>query len=215
MDTNTSNVVFSIALASVLAWASGLRLYLTVLVVGVIGYFGWMGLKLPEALKVLQSPWVLGAAGLMVAVEFFADKIPGLDSFWDALHTFIRIPAGALLAMGVSGDELNAMTIAAGILGGTITAGTHFTKAGTRLAINTSPEPVTNVSASLGEEALVVGGIATALLNPWIFLVLLALFILLALWLVPKLWRFFKAIVNRIKSWLGFDEPKPADIRNF
>jgi hypothetical protein len=186
-----------------------------VLVVGVIGYFGWMGLKLPEALKVLQSPWVLGAAGLMVAVEFFADKIPGLDSFWDALHTFIRIPAGALLAMGVSGDELNAMTIAAGILGGTITAGTHFTKAGTRLAINTSPEPVTNVSASLGEEALVVGGIATALLNPWIFLVLLALFILLAIWLVPKLWRFFKAIVNRIKSWLGFDEPKPADIRNF
>jgi hypothetical protein len=215
MDGQTNNVIFSIALASVLAWASGLRLYLTVLVVGVIGYFGWFGLKLPEALKVLQNPWVLGAAGFMVSVEFLADKIPGFDSFWDAAHTFIRIPAGALLAMGVSGDELNAMTIAAGILGGTITAGTHFTKAGTRLAINTSPEPVTNVSASLGEEALVVGGIVTALMNPWLFLAALAVFVVVAIWLVPKLWRFFKAIINRIKGWLGFSDAKPADMRNF
>jgi hypothetical protein len=177
----------TVALASLLAWASGLRLYLVVFILGLAARFQY--LALPPGLQVLSHPYVIGAAGLLLAMEFLADKIPGLDSAWDAIHTFIRIPAGALLAAGATGDTLSALTVAAGLLGGTITAGTHFTKAGSRAAINTSPEPVSNWTASFTEDAVVLGGIWLALFHPLVFLVLLVVFLALAAWLLPKLWR--------------------------
>ena len=184
----------SVALGSLLAWASGLRLYLVIFAVGMAGYFGYV--DLPDALDVLQNPWVIGAAGFMLVMEFFADKIPAIDSAWDAIHTFIRIPAGALLAAGATGDSLTAITVAAGLLGGTITAGTHFTKAGGRAMINTSPEPFSNWGASFTEDAMVLTGIWLAFTHPLVFILLLLLFLLLLVWLIPKVWRGMKAVVG-------------------
>ena len=186
----------SVAMAALLAWASGLRLYLVFFAVGLAGFQGYI--DLPKALEVLQHPWVIGAAGFMVVMEFLADKVPAIDSMWDAVHTFIRIPAGALLAAGATGDTLTPLTVAAGILGGTITAGTHFTKAGGRAVINTSPEPVSNWSASFTEDAMVMTGIWLAFAHPIVFLVLLALFLLLLAWLIPKVWRGIRAIFARL-----------------
>lgn len=180
-------VLQSVALASLLAWASGIRLYLVVFAVGLAGYLDYV--DLPPGLEVLQNPWVIGAAGFMVLMEFFADKVPWIDSTWDAVHTFIRIPAGALLAAGATGDTVNAITVAAGLLGGTITAGTHFTKASSRALINTSPEPVSNWAASFTEDAVVLGAIWFAFAHPVIFLGMFAVFVLVMIWLIPKLWR--------------------------
>src|SRR5688572_31307388 len=135
------------------------------------GYFDYI--DLPKGLEVLKHPWVMGAAGLMLAMEFLADKVPAIDSAWDAIHTFIRIPAGALLAAGATGDTLTALTVVAGLLGGTITAGTHFTKAGGRALINASPEPFSNWTASFTEDAVVLTGIWFALVYPLVFLAML------------------------------------------
>ena len=190
------------ALAALLAWASGIRLYFVVCAVGLLGYLDYV--DLPQGLKVLEHPWVIGAAGFMLAMEFLVDKIPGLDTLWDALHTFVRIPAGALLAAGASGDTLNALTVVAGLVGGTITAGTHFTKTGSRAAINTSPEPVSNWAASFTEDAMVLGGIWFAFQHPLVFLVMLGFFLLLVAWLLPKLWRGIRAVLRRLS------EPGPA-----
>jgi hypothetical protein len=183
----------TVALASLLAWASGLRLYLVVFILGLAARFQY--LTLPPGLHVLSHDFVIGAAGILLALEFLADKFPGLDSAWDALHTFIRIPAGALLAAGATGDTLSALTVAAGLLGGTITAGTHFTKAGSRAALNTSPEPFTNWTASFTEDAMVLGGVWLALFHPVVFIVLLVAFLLFIAWLLPKLWRFVRRIL--------------------
>jgi len=196
MDSQQLDVLRIVALSSLLAWASGLRLYLVVFVLGLAGYNGWV--ELPEGLHVLQHPYVIGAAGVMVAIEFFADKVPWLDSFWDQVHTFIRVPAGALLAAGATGDTVSALTIAAGLLGGTITAGTHFTKAGSRIALNASPEPVSNWTASLTEDALVLGGTWLAFRHPVIFLAFLALFLALVAWTLPKLWRLAMGLFRRL-----------------
>lgn len=184
-----------VALSSLLAWASGLRLYLVVFALGLAGSMGW--LELPEGLRILQHPYVIAAAGIMVFVEFFADKVPWLDSLWDQVHTFIRIPAGALLAAGATGDSVNALTIAAGLLGGTITAGTHFAKAGSRIALNASPEPFTNWTASFTEDALVLGGTYLAIRHPVVFLAFFAVFVLFLAWVLPKLWRLAAALFRR------------------
>jgi hypothetical protein len=151
-------------------------------------------IDLPPGLAVLQHPWVIAAAGFMVLMEFVADKVPWIDSTWDMVHTFIRIPAGALLAAGATGDTIGPLTIAAGLLGGTITAGTHFTKAGGRALINTSPEPVSNWAASFTEDAMVLGAIWFAFHYPIVFLVMLVVFIAFAIWLLPKLWRGIRAL---------------------
>jgi hypothetical protein len=185
------------ALASLLAWASGIRLYLVVIAVGLAGHQGYI--DLPKGLQVLQHPWVIGAAGVMLTLEFLVDKVPGVDSVWDFIHTFVRIPAGAFLAAGATGDTLNALTVAAGLLGGTITAGTHFTKAAGRGLINTSPEPFTNWGASLTEDALVLAGIWFAFQHPVVFLSALAVFIALAIWLLPRLWRGVRAVFRSLK----------------
>lgn len=190
-------VLQTVALASLLAWASGLRLYLVIFAVGLAGTLGYV--ELPAALKVLQHPWVIGAAGFLLLMEFLLDKVPGVDSLWDALHTFIRIPAGALLAAGATGDTLSALTVAAGLLGGTITAGTHFAKAGGRAIINASPEPFSNWAASLTEDAMVLAGIWFAFQYPIVFLAALALFVALVIWLLPKLWRGVGAMLRRLR----------------
>lgn len=187
----------TVVLASLLAWASGIRLYFVVCAVGLLGYFDYI--ELPAGLKVLEHPWVMGTAGFMLAMEFLVDKVPGLDTLWDAVHTFVRIPAGALLAAGATGDSLTALTVAAGLLGGTITAGTHFAKSGTRAAINTSPEPFSNWGASLTEDAMAAGGIWLALMHPVVFLVALAIFLALAIWLLPKVWRGIRAMLRAIQ----------------
>jgi len=191
-------VLQTVALASLLAWASGLRLYLTVFAVGLAAYLGYI--DLPDGLKVLQHPWVIGTAGVMLVMEFLVDKVPALDSAWDAIHTFIRIPAGALLAAGATGDTLSALTVAAGLLGGSITAGTHLTKAAGRGLINTSPEPFTNWGASFTEDALVLGGIWFAFAHPIAFLVALAILLVVMIWLLPKLWRGLKAVFRSLKG---------------
>jgi Domain of unknown function (DUF4126) len=176
-----------IAIAAALAWGSGLRAYAVIFALGLAGTLGW--LELPEHLRLLQHPLVLGASGLMTAVEFFADKLPWLDSLWDAVHSFIRIPAGAALAAAVFGDSGAAVTLAAAILGGTLAAGVHFAKAGTRAAINASPEPFSNWTASLTEDALVPLGLWLAVVHPVLFFLLLALFLLGAVLLMRVIWR--------------------------
>ncbi len=199
------DIIQIIALSMGVAWASGLNLYAAILTLGFAGSSG--NIELPAQLEILQDPLVMAAAGFMFMVQFFADKFPGVDTGWDALHTFIRIPAGAFLAAAAVGDTNQAMELAAAIAGGTLTAGTHMTKAGTRLLINTSPEPVTNWAASITEDIAVVGGLIIALNNPVLFLILLVVFIIAAIWLLPKIWRGIKLLFNKIRGWLG---GKPA-----
>lgn len=184
-----------IAIAAALAWGSGLRAYAVVFAVGLAGALGW--LELPEHLRLLQHPLVLGASGLMSAVEFFADKVPWLDSVWDTVHSFIRIPAGAALAAAVFDDSGAAVALAAAILGGTLAAGVHLAKAGTRAAINTSPEPFSNWSASLAEDAVVPLGLWVAFAHPIVFLVLLAVFLAAAVLLLRIIWRGLQRVFRR------------------
>lgn len=194
-----------LALAGGLAWASGFRLYAAVFLVGLLGRFGYIAL--PVDLQLLQHDWVLAVAGVMLVGEFLADKIPAFDSLWDALHTFIRIPAGALLAWGAFGDANPAAQMAAGLAGGFISGGTHLFKAGGRAAINTSPEPFSNWTASFGEDGMLLGGLYLAVAYPVVFLVLLAAFLLLVIWLLPKLLRFVFGVLRR----LGGDKPAVAE----
>ena len=206
MDT-----IHAISLALGAAWASGINLYAAVLVLGILANTGHA--TLPPALEILQDPLVLGIAGIMYFLEFFADKTPGVDTGWDGIHTFIRIPAGALMAASVAeGLEVNqAMEFAATLLGGGVAAATHFTKAGTRVLINTSPEPVTNWTASLAEDVAVVGGLWAALNYPWAFIALLIAFLAFAIWVLPKIWRAIKAIGRKLRSWLRGENTAPRE----
>jgi hypothetical protein len=184
-----------IALAAAVGWASGIRLYAVLFIVGGLGYLGLV--DLPGGLRVLAHPWVLFASGFMFAVEFFADKIPGVDSVWDFVHTFIRIPAGAALAASVFGESNAAMTLAAAILGGSLAAGSHLAKAGSRALINTSPEPFSNWSASFGEELAVGTVLWLAFTHPIAALIVLLVIVALMIWLIPKLWRFIISLIRR------------------
>ena len=185
-----------LAFAGGLAWASGIRLYVTILIVGLLGRYGY--LHLPDSLLVLQHTWVLVAAGVMAVGEFFADKVPAFDSFWDALHTFIRIPAGAFLAWGALGAATPAAQMAAAIVGGLISTGTHLAKSGSRAAINTSPEPFSNWTASASEDGLVLGGLWFAIAHPLGFLVALVLFLALVAWLLPRVFRYIARIFRSL-----------------
>lgn len=181
-----------LALAGALAWGAGLRLYLVMFGLGLAGRFGWFAL--PEHLEMMTSPLVLIAAGFMATVELFADKLPWLDSAWDSLQTFIRIPAGAALAAAVFGDSSTAAALAAAVLGGSLTAATHFSKAGARAAANTSPEPFSNLALSFTEDVAVVGGSWLAVQHPEVFLVVLAVFLVLIAVLMSWLIRGFRRL---------------------
>ncbi|MEO5574482.1 MAG: DUF4126 domain-containing protein [Gammaproteobacteria bacterium] len=206
------DIISTLALTLGVAWASGINLYAALLMLGLLGNTGNM--TLPPDLQILADPMVIAAAGFMYCVEFFADKIPGVDTGWDAIHTFIRIPAGALLAAGAVGDINPVMQLSAAILGGALTAGVHATKAGSRVLINTSPEPFTNWSASLAEDVAVFAGIWAAVNHPVLLIVLMIIFIALMIWLLPKLWRGIKQVFRTIARWLGGkkDEPPPTNI---
>src|ERR671934_361887 len=181
-----------IAIALALAWGAGLRAYAVVFAVGLAGAMGWI--ELPGHLEVLQHPVVLAASGFMTLVEFGADKLPWLDSIWDAVHSFIRIPAGAALAALAFGDSTSAVMVAAGLLGGSLAAAMHAAKAGTRAAINLSPEPFSNWAASLSEDALVPLGLWLAIAHPLVFFALLAACLIAAMFLVRLLWRGFQRL---------------------
>lgn len=195
------NLVNNIALSMGASWASGINLYAAILTLGIMANSG--SIILPEEMEFLQNPFVLLAAGLMYGIEFFADKIPGVDSLWDALHSFIRIPAGAILAAGAVGDVSAPVEFAAYLVGGSVAGASYAFKAGSRVLINTSPEPVTNWSASIAEDIAVIGGIWAALHHPWIFLALFVLFIILLVWLLPKIWSGIKIIAKKIAKFFG------------
>lgn len=178
------------AIGVLLAWLAGIRVYLTVFGVGLAGAMGW--LDLPQALEVTQSPWVLGVSGVLAGVEFFADKIPGVDTGWDLLHTLLRVPAGAFLAAASLSPD-------GGLGGGMLATGagaalvSHLLKSGSRALLNTSPEPVSNWTASVTEDVAVVGGLALAFAHPWIALTIVVsisvLFAIFVWWLWRRLFR--------------------------
>lgn len=204
-------IVRIIALSMGAAWASGINLYAAILTLGLLGATGQMAL--PPDLQIVTEPIVIIAAALMFVIEFFADKIPGIDSGWDTVHSFIRIPGGAFLAAAAVGDMNPAVMLAAGILGGGLAAGTHAAKAGSRILINTSPEPFSNWAASFTEDIAVIGGIWVALTHPWIFLAGMGLFVILLIWLLPKLWRGIKALFANIAVIFGRSHDKGRPTR--
>ncbi len=205
--TEYQDLVAALALTLGVGWASGVNLYAAVAALGLAGVTGYV--ELPPALQVVQDPLVILAAGFMYCVEFMADKIPGVDSGWDALHTFVRIPAGALLAASAAGPVDPAISVAAGLLGGGVAAATHAAKAGTRMLINTSPEPFSNWTASVLEDVAVFTGLWAAIQHPVLFLLALASFLLLLCFLLPKLWRGLAAIARRLGTWLGLVRHEP------
>jgi Domain of unknown function (DUF4126) len=188
----------TIALAAGLGWASGVRFYAVLFFLGVLHHAG--GYALPADLQVLAHPWVMAVSGLLFFFEFFADKLPGIDSLWDAVNTFVRIPGGALLAAASVADGDPGLALAAGLLGGLVAAGSHFTKAGSRALINASPEPVTNWAASFTEDALSLAALWLAIQYPLVAAALVAAFLLLALWLMPKLWRALKRLFGALRQ---------------
>ena len=197
--------VTSLALAAGLSWASGIRLYAVLFITGMVHAAGVVAL--PASLQVLAEPLVLAASGCLLLCEFLADKVPGFDTLWDAFHTFVRIPAGALLAVGALGPANTPAAIAAALLGGTLAGSSHLAKAGSRLVINTSPEPFSNWTASLAEDALVPVTVLLAFNYPLVLFGVLSLFLALAIWLLPKLWRAIRAFAARVGGLIGVRSP--------
>ncbi|WP_063840337.1 DUF4126 domain-containing protein [Azospirillum thiophilum] len=207
------DAVHLIAMTLGATWASGINLYAAVTGLGLLGVFGMV--ELPPGWELLMHPLVIAAGGLMYMVEFTADKVPGGDSVWDAVHTFIRIPAGAVLAFSGTHHVDPGLALAAALVGGGLSAANHSAKAGLRLAINTSPEPFTNWAASTTEDGLTFSGIALAVYHPVLFLSLLGLWIILLIWAIPRLWRFVRAAYRQVRSLLGratiLQEPAVVD----
>lgn len=189
------------AIAAALGWASGLRLYAVVFLTGAAGHLGWIAL--PAGLQLLQHPVVLAASFVLFAAEFVADKIPGIDTLWDAVHTVIRIPAGAALAAGAFGGDSTAWALVAALMGGTLAATAHAAKATTRAAVNTSPEPLSNVALSLAGDAAVPALLWLAWTHPLWFWPPLAVAVVIALVLIVVLFRFLRAL------WRRFAGPDP------
>jgi hypothetical protein len=197
-----------IALAAALGWASGLRLYAVLALTGLAGHLGWV--ELPPGLQVLQHPAMLAGSGFMLFVEFFADKIPGLDSLWDLVHTVVRIPAGAALAAGVFGaDQATAATLAA-LLGGTLAATSHAAKTTTRAAANTSPEPFSNIGLSMLGDVAVPSVLWLAFEQPVLALVAIALSLVVMLALLWVLSKFLLRAWARMKALFGLAPSTPA-----
>jgi hypothetical protein len=199
----------TLALTMGLAWASGINLYATLFTLGYLATTG--NIDLPPDLQIVANPLVMAAAGVMYCIEFFADKTPGVDTGWDAIHTFIRIPAGAMLAAGAIGDLNPAVELAAAILGGGLAAGSHLTKAGSRVLINTSPEPFSNWIASISEDLMVITGVWACINHPVFFLIALAVFIALMIWLLPRIWVGIKKVFGFISNLFKNQNPPAGD----
>ena len=184
-----------VAIAAALGWASGMRLYLVVFLTGIAGASGWV--ELPQGLRVLQHPVMLGASGLMLFVEFFADKIPGVDTLWDLVHTVVRIPAGAALAASVFGADQATWATAAALMGGTLAATSHVAKATTRAAANTSPEPFSNIGLSLLGDAFVPAALWLSWTHPLALAIVLVVAVVVAVVLIVVFARFLRALARR------------------
>jgi hypothetical protein len=187
-----------LAIAAALGWASGLRLYAVLFLTGVAGFLGWV--DLPSGLKLLQSPLMLGASGFMLCVEFFADKIPGVDTLWDLIHTLVRIPAGAALAAAVFGADQANWAMAAALMGGTLAATSHVAKATTRAALNTSPEPFSNVAMSLLGDGLVPASLWLSWAHPALFFAALAIALAVMFGLIWVLAKFLRQLARRVSG---------------
>jgi hypothetical protein len=185
-----------LSVAAALGWASGLRLYAVVFLTGMAGYLGWV--DLPSGLKVLEHPAMLGASGLMLFVEFFADKIPGVDTLWDTIHTVVRIPAGAALAASVFGADQATWATVAALLGGTLAATSHLAKATTRAAVNTSPEPFSNVAMSLLGDGVVPVALWLSWTHPVVFAIALVLALIVMVTAIVLLAKFLRALARRL-----------------
>lgn len=194
--------VISLSLGS--AWASGVNLYATILTLGLLHRFE--SISLPAELQVVAHPAVIAVAAVLYFVEFFSDKIPYVDSAWDALHGFIRIPAGIALASQAVGDVSLPLQAAAGLLGGGVATASYATKAGSRLLINTSPEPFSNWTASLTEDVAVIGGMWAAVHHPVLFLTLFAVFLVFLAFFLPLCWRGLKTVGRTMRELLGFSK---------
>ena len=190
-----------LAIAAALGWASGLRLYAVLFLTGIAGYLGWVGL--PSGLHVLQSPIMLGASGLMLFVEFFADKIPGVDTLWDMIHTVVRIPAGAALAAAVFGADQSSWAMAAALMGGTLAATSHVAKATTRAALNASPEPFSNIAMSLLGDSVVPVSLWLSWEHPYAFFGALAVALVVMVVTTWVLAKFLRRLAQRIGRWFG------------
>ena len=195
MNADTTHLL---AIAAALGWASGLRLYAVLFLTGLAGYLGWI--DLPAGLRLLQHPVMLGASGLMLFVEFFADKIPGVDTLWDAVHTLIRIPAGAVLAASVFGLDQATLATGAALLGGTLAATSHVAKATTRAAVNTSPEPFSNLALSFLGDAAVPGALWLAFAHPVVALIVLAIATLSMVAIIALLMKFLRGLIAKIRG---------------
>jgi Domain of unknown function (DUF4126) len=210
------DITQSIALTLGVAWASGINLYAAIVMLGYLGSTG--SIDLPPELQILTSPVIMLAAGVMYCIEFFADKVPGVDTGWDLIQTFIRIPAGAALAAGAMGDVGTGSQLAAAIAGGTLATGSHLAKAGGRVLINTSPEPFTNWFASIGEDVTVIAGLWTALHHPLLFLILLVLFIMVIAWFLPRIWGGIWRVLSKLGRLAGprksATEQKPSPLND-
>lgn len=194
-----------LAIAAALGWASGLRLYAVVFLTGIAGWLGWV--DLPSGLKLLQSPLMLGASGLMLVVEFFADKIPGIDTLWDLIHTVVRIPAGAALAAAVFGADQSSWAMAAALMGGTLAATSHVAKATTRAALNTSPEPFSNLAMSLLGDSVVPASLWLSWAHPMVFFAVLAVAVVLMIVLIWVLAKFLRGLARRVSGLFATARP--------
>jgi hypothetical protein len=190
------------------AWLSGINLYATVVTLGILQRFNLV--KLPGGLDMLGEWWLIGLAGGLYLIEFIADKIPAVDSVWDAIHTFIRVPAGAILAASAFAEFDPAVKFAAMIVGGSVALSSHGTKAATRLAANTSPEPVSNIALSIGEDILTFGSAILMAFHPVVILIVVVIFLIVAIWLLPKIFRALKRLFARLRGISGNDTVPPA-----
>ncbi|MDH4182725.1 MAG: DUF4126 domain-containing protein [Nitrospinota bacterium] len=202
------DIVDHIALSMGVAWTCGINLYATVAVLGIMGATGHV--VLPEQLAVLQSPEVIAIAAFMYCVEFFADKTPGVDSAWDAVHSFIRIPAGAVIAAQAMAPVSQEAQFIAFLLGGAITTSAHGTKAATRLMINTSPEPFSNWIASITEDVAAIGALWVTFNHPYVIIAFVIAFFIFALWITPKIFRAFKVIIGKLAEFFSQKKESPS-----
>ncbi len=207
MDLDAIAQQIAVVLGS--AWASGINLYAAMLTMGYMHVTGMV--VLPPGLEILAHPLVMGAAFLMFVVEFIADKIPGIDTAWDGIHTFVRLPAGIMMAYGAAEGMGPAIELASALVGGGVVTAAHATKAGGRVLINTSPEPITNWTASITEDLAVIGGVWAALQHPWWFLGAFVVFVLLLIWLLPRIWRGIKKVFGFIFRLFGGQEPAETE----
>lgn len=196
------NLISTLAIAMGAGWVAGINLYAAVATLGLLGRFA--DLRLPGELDVLTSWWIIGIASALYIIEFFADKVPYLDSTWDAIHTFIRIPAGAVLAATAFGEFDRSVQVVAFLLGGGLALSAHGTKASTRAAINLSPEPVSNIVVSLAEDVIAVGSILLSVFLPVVLIILIVVFLGFSIYMVPRTVRALRSAVARVGSLFGF-----------